>query len=94
MPVTAQKAGDRLNTPEAIAGDLNAAPDEMVDDPGLLMKALRDVAEAQGGVTQLAERAGRVQAALSRVLSSQRCPRINIPSKVIGACGIKLSFAT
>ena len=56
MPVTAHKASEYLDIPEAIAAYLNATLDEMDDDPRLLTKALRNVAEAQGGVTKLAER--------------------------------------
>lgn len=93
MPVTAQTPADRLDTPEAIAAYLNATLNDRDDDGRLLIKALRDVAEAQGGVTQLAERADPVQAALFRIRSSQRYSQSDILSKVIGTCGNKLRFA-
>ncbi len=48
MPVKAHKASDHLRSPEDAAAYLNAALEEMGDDPRLLMLALRNVAEAQG----------------------------------------------
>ena len=57
MPVTPHKASDYLDTPEAKDAYLNASLAEMDDDPRLLMKAVRNVAEARRGVTQLTERA-------------------------------------
>ena len=49
MPVKSHKASDYLNTQEDIVAYLNAAVEEMGDDPRLLMKAFRNVAEALGG---------------------------------------------
>ena len=57
MPVKAHHASDYLNTPEDVAAYLNAAIEEMGEDPRLLMKALRNVAAAQGGVSALARQA-------------------------------------
>ena len=94
MPVTAHKASDYLDTPDPIAAYLNATLDEMDDDPRLLTKALRNVAEAQGGVNQLAERAGLDRVALSRALSGQRYPRIDTLIKGTAAYGVKLRFTT
>ena len=48
MPLKDHKASEYLKSPEDIAAYLNAAVDEMGDDPRLLMKAFRNVAEAQG----------------------------------------------
>ena len=92
MPVTAHKASEYLDIPEAIAAYLDATLDEMDDDPRLLTEALRNVAEAQGGVTKLAERADPDRVALSRTLSGQHHPRIDTLVKVTGACGVKLRF--
>lgn len=47
MPVKAHQASDYLTTPEDVAAYLNAAIEEMGEDPRLLMKALRNVAVAQ-----------------------------------------------
>lgn len=92
MPVRAHKASDYLDSPEAIAAYLNAALEEMDDDPRLLMKAFRNVAEAQGGVTRLAALADLDRAALSRALSGRRNPRLDTLAKVSAACGVKLRF--
>ena len=48
MPVKAHEASDYLKSPEDAAAYLNAALEEVGDDPRLLMKALRNLAEAQG----------------------------------------------
>lgn len=53
MPVKEHKARDYLKTPEASAAYLNAAFEEFDGDPRLLMKAFRNVAAAQGGVSEL-----------------------------------------
>ena len=57
MPVREHKATDYLKTPEDAAAYLNAAIEEMGNDPRLLMKAFRNVAEARGGVSELARKA-------------------------------------
>ena len=93
MPTREHKASDYLKTPEDIAAYLNAAIEEMDDDPRLLMKAFRNVAEAQGGVSALARRANLNRVALSRTLSGRRNPRLDTLAKVADACGIKLQFS-
>ena len=70
MPIKTHNASDFLKTPEDIAAYLNATIEEM-DDPRLLMKAFRNVAEAQGGVSELARRAEIDRVALSRTLSGR-----------------------
>ena len=57
MPVKEHRAGDYLKTPEDIAAYLNAAIEEHGGDPRLLMKAFRNVATAQGGVSEIARSA-------------------------------------
>ena len=94
MPVKAHKASDYLKTPEDIVAYLNAAIEEMGDDPRLLMKAFRNVAEAQGGVSALARQAKLDRVALSRALSGRRNPRLDTLAKVSTACGVKLRFST
>ena len=94
MPAREHRASDYLKTPEDIVAYLNAAVEEMGDDPRLLMKAFRNVAEAQGGVSALAREANLDRVALSRALSGQRNPRLDTLAKVSAACGVKLRFAT
>ncbi len=93
MPVKVHKASDYLKTPEDAAAYLNAALEEMGDDPRLLMKALRNVAEAQGGVSAVARQAELDRVALSRALSGRRNPRLDTLAKVTAACGLKLRFS-
>ena len=81
-------------TPEDIVAYLNAAIEDMEDDPRLLMKAFRNVAEAQGGISALARHAKLDRVALSRALSGQRTPRLDTLTKVSAACGVKLRFST
>lgn len=94
MPAREHRASDYLKTPEDIVAYLNAAIEEMGDDPRLLMKAFRNVAEAQGGVSALAREAKLDRVALSRALSGRRNPRLDTVAKVSAACGVKLRFAT
>ena len=94
MPTRTHRASDYLETPEDIVAYLNAAMEEWDDDPRLLMKAFRNVAEARGGVSELARRAKLDRVALSRALSGRRNPRLDTLAKVIAACGVKLRFET
>ena len=93
MPVKPHKASDYLKTPEEVAAYLNAAIDEMDGDPRLLMKAFRNVAEARGGISELARQADLDRVALSRTLAGQRNPRLDTLAKVSAACGVKLHFS-
>ncbi|MDE0032910.1 MAG: putative addiction module antidote protein [Deltaproteobacteria bacterium] len=93
MPAKEHRASDYLKTPEDIVAYLNAAVEEMSDDPRLLMRAFRNVAEAQGGVSALAREAKLDRVALSRALSGQRNPRLDTLAKVSAACGVKLCFS-
>lgn len=93
MPVKSHKASEYLNTQEDIVAYLNAAVEEMGDDPRLLMKAFRNVAEARGGVSELARQAKMDRVALSRALSGQRIPRLDTLTKVSTACGVQLRFS-
>ena len=68
MPVKAHQASEYLKTPEDIAAYLNAAIEDMGEDPRLLMKALRNV--RCGARRRIRARAAR-QAGPGRVVS---CP--------------------
>ena len=93
MPAKNHRAADYLKTPEDIVAYLNAAIEEMGDDPRLLMKAFRNVAEALGGVSEIARRAYMDRVALSRVLTGQRIPRLDTLTKVSAACGVRMRFS-
>ena len=93
MPTREYRASEYLKTPEDIAAYLNAAVEEMEDDPRLLMKAFRNVAEAKGGISEIARQANVDRVALSRALSGRRNPRLDTLAKVTAACGVKLQFS-
>ena len=90
MPVKVHEASEYLRTPEDVAAYLNAAVEESDGDPRLLMKAFRNVAAAQGGVSAVARRADLDRVALSRGLSGSRDPRLRTVTKISAACGVKL----
>ena len=92
MPIKDHDASAYLNTPEDIAAYLNAVVEEMGDDPRLLMIALRNVAKARGGISELAREAEMDRVSLSRALSGQRTPRLDTLAKVTNACGVKMRF--
>ena len=75
MPTRKHRASDYLKTPEDIVAYLNAAMEEWDDDPRLLMKAFRNVAEARGGVSELAP-ASEIgpSGALPRTLRQEESP--------------------
>ena len=92
MPVKEHRANDYLKTPEDIAAFLNAVIEEFDADPRLLMKAFRNVAAAQGGVSELARRAAVDRVGLCRGLSGNRNPRLGTVTKIAAACGVKIQF--
>ena len=82
MPIREHDAREYIRTPE-----------EMGDDPRLLMLALRNIVKAQGGISAIARQANLDRVALSRALSGQRNPRLDTLAKVTAACGVKLRFS-
>ena len=93
MPTIEHGSSDYLKTPEDIAAYLNAAVEDMGDDPRLLMKAFRNVAEARGGVSEIARRGKVDRVALSRALSGKHNPRLVTLTKVSAACRVELRFS-
>ncbi len=92
MPVKDHRPSDYLRTPQDIATYLNAAIEEFEGDPRLLMKAFRNVAAAQGGVSEIARRAEIDRVGLSKGLSGKRDPRLGTVTKIDSACGVRLRF--
>lgn len=92
MPVKEHSTDHYLQTPEDIAAYLNAAVEEFDGDPRFLMKAFRNVAAAQGGVSEIARRADIDRVGLSRSLSGKRDPRLGTTTRIASACGVKLQF--
>ncbi len=83
-----------LKDPEEARAYLEVALDECEvsgETDGLLL-ALRDVAQAQGGVGALAERAGLNREHLYRVLSSRSKPKLDNLMAIISALGFRLKL--
>lgn len=56
-----------------------------------LMQALRNIAEAQGGIAAVAERAGLSRETLYRTLSKRGNPQLMSWTRILGATGLRLS---
>ncbi len=70
---------------------LNAALEE--NDPELFLRALRNVAEAQGGVASLAEKTKLNRESLYRMLSERGNPEFRSLEALLHALGFRLAVA-
>jgi probable addiction module antidote protein len=68
---------------------LNAALEE--DDPELFLLALRNVAEAQGGVAQLAKKSKLNRESLYKILSARGNPEFRSLDALLHALGFRLT---
>ncbi len=68
---------------------LNAALEE--EDPELFLLALRNVAEAQGGVAHLAEKAKLNRESLYKMLSERGNPELRSLEALLHALGFRLA---
>lgn len=68
---------------------LSAALEE--DDPELFLLALRNVAEAQGGVAQLAEKTKLNRESLYKMLSARGNPELRSLEALLQALGLRLA---
>lgn len=89
MSAKEYKTSDYLKTSEDIAAYLNEVLED--DDPKLLMLALRNVANSQGGITTLAEHTGLNRESLYKTLSGKRNPRIETINSILHNFGLRLS---
>ena len=80
----------RLSDPATAAAYINTAARE--DDPGALLQALRNVAEAHGGIAKIAARAGLNRQQLYRTLSSEGNPELRSLTKILDATGLQLEI--
>jgi probable addiction module antidote protein len=80
----------QLQDPEEAAAYLNAALHD--DDPHVFLLALRDIAEAQGGMSWLADVADLNRESLYRILSLRGNPRFFNLLAVLDAVGLELSI--
>jgi probable addiction module antidote protein len=76
--------------PRFAAEYLKAAMEE-ADNPEVLLIALRQVAEARGGLTKVAKAAGIERESLYRALSPRGNPRYSTLIGVMKAMGLKLT---
>ena len=76
---------------EEAIGYLNACLDD--NDPALLLAALRDVAEARGGISQLAQQTGLNHENLARTLSETGNPTLSSLHYILDALGIQMTFS-
>ena len=77
-------------SPEFAAEYLRAALEED-DEPGVLLIALRRVAQARGGIAKVAKAAGVERESLYRALSARGNPRLSTLVAVAKAVGLKLT---
>ena len=82
----------QLQKPSEAAVYLNAALHD--DDPHVFLLALRDIAEAKGGMGWLADEAALNRESLYRTLSLKGNPRLFNLLAVLGAVGLELSIQT
>ncbi len=76
--------------PEFAAEYLKAAIEDS-EEPKVLLIALRQIAEARGGIAKVAKSAGVERESLYRALSSRGNPRLSTLSAVARAVGLKLT---
>ena len=73
------------------AAYLEAAIDE--NDPTTLMLALRRLAEARGGIGEIAARTGLSRETLYRTLSERGNPRLSSLTAILQATGLRLAIS-
>lgn len=78
----------RKNPGEAV-GYLNGALEE--NDPKTFLIALKDVAEAHGGMSQVAKKAALNRVSLYRMLSNNGNPEINSVNRLLRTFGLRLA---
>ena len=78
-----------LKEPRNVKAYVEAVLDE--GDSEGLMQALRNVAEAQGGISVVAERAGLSRETLYRTFSKSGNPQLSSLTRILSATGLRLS---
>src|SRR5690349_7950192 len=84
----------RLRASATFAAEYLQAALEDVDEPKVLLIALRQIAEARGGLAKVAKAAGIQRESLYRALSKSGNPRLSTLSAVLKAVGLKLTVET
>src|SRR5437773_1134801 len=78
------------NSPKFAAEYLKAAMED-TEEPQVLLIALRQIAEARGGIAKIAKAAGIERESLYRALSRRGNPRLSTLFAVTKAMGLKLT---
>jgi probable addiction module antidote protein len=84
----------RLRKSPAFAAEYLKAAIEDTDEPHVLLVALRQIAEARGGITKVAKAAGIERESLYRALSPRGNPRLSTLFAVTRAMGLTLTVET
>jgi probable addiction module antidote protein len=79
----------RLKDPEFAAGYLSKC---LEDDEATFLVALRDVAEAHGGLRRLSKKTRLNREHLFRMLSKSGNPHLHSLRQLVGAVGLKLTL--
>lgn len=82
------------NNPEEAQAYLEVALEEFEEnrDTSILLKALRNVAEAQGGIPTLARKVGMNKQSLYKVFSDEGNPRLDTVGTILHGLGYRLSL--
>jgi probable addiction module antidote protein len=79
-----------LSDPVEAAAYLNAVAED--DDIKFLLKGLRKVVEAQGGVGELAKKTKLARTTLYKTLSAEGNPEVNTLGVILRVYGIRIGF--
>jgi probable addiction module antidote protein len=82
---------ERLKTKPAFAVEYLRAALEESDEPSVLLTALRRIAEARGGMAEVAKAAGVERESLYRALSPKGNPRLSTLVAVTKVLGLSLT---
>jgi probable addiction module antidote protein len=82
---------ERLRDPETAAAYLSIAAKD--DDPAAFLQALRNVTEAMGGISKIAERTGLNRQQLYRTLSRHGNPELRSLTRILDASGLRFVIA-
>jgi probable addiction module antidote protein len=92
MKLFSETLKEMLQDPQTAAGYINAV---LADgDPKLLLVALRDVAEAQGGLRKLARSTRLHRGNLHKMLSKKGNPEVTTLIRLLDTFGLRLSVTT
>jgi probable addiction module antidote protein len=83
---------EELRTDPRFAAEYLRAAIEDADEPGVLLIALRQIAEARGGMAKIAKAAGIERESLYRALSARGNPRLSTLQAVAKALGMRVTL--